>query len=281
MFSVTGLFHQSHMHFPYSMSLHWRHNEHDCVSNHQPHDCLLNRLFKRWSKKTSKLRVTGLCAGNSPGPVNSPHKRPVTRKMFPFDDVIMYKGTLTRKTFSKSLRHHMISCWCVTLFSCKLIQSHKQCGLVISLFLFQFLLYSNWPMLSIFHITRQPSNNFRQFFLYNHISHNHVSHSYPIQVFVLIRVIVTWWRHQMETLSVVLTLCAGNSPVTGEFPAQKPVKRGFDVFFDMRLNKRLGKQSWGWWFETPSCSLWRLCNELISAGHHYHSKLIIKHHVTK
>ena len=44
----------------------WRHNGGECVSNHQPHDCLLNRLFGRWSKKTSKLRVTGLCAGNSP-----------------------------------------------------------------------------------------------------------------------------------------------------------------------------------------------------------------------
>ena len=50
---------------------------------------LLNRLFWRRSKKTSKLRVTGLCAGNSPGPVNSPHKGPVTRNIFPFDDVIM------------------------------------------------------------------------------------------------------------------------------------------------------------------------------------------------
>ena len=70
-------------------SLHWRHNDHDSVSNHQPHGCLLNRLFRRRSKKTSKLRVTGLCVGNSPGPVNSPHKGPVTRKMFPFDDVIM------------------------------------------------------------------------------------------------------------------------------------------------------------------------------------------------
>ena len=70
-------------------TLHWRHNEHDGVSNHQPHGCLLNRLFRRRSKKTSKLRVTGLCVGNSPGPVNSPHKGPVTRKMFPFDDVIM------------------------------------------------------------------------------------------------------------------------------------------------------------------------------------------------
>ena len=47
-------------------SLQWRHNEHDGVSNHQPHDCLLNRLFRRRSKKTSKLRVAGLCEGNSP-----------------------------------------------------------------------------------------------------------------------------------------------------------------------------------------------------------------------
>ena len=68
----------------------WKyHNDHDGVSNHQPHGCLLNRLFRRRSKKTSKLRVTGLCVGNSPGPVNSPHKGPVTRKMFPFDDVII------------------------------------------------------------------------------------------------------------------------------------------------------------------------------------------------
>ena len=47
--------------------LQWRHNGHDSVSNHQPPDCLFNRLFRRRSKKTSKLRVTGLCAGNSPG----------------------------------------------------------------------------------------------------------------------------------------------------------------------------------------------------------------------
>ena len=47
--------------------LRWRHNDHAGVSNHQPHGCLLNRLFRRKSKKTSKLRVTGLCAGNSPG----------------------------------------------------------------------------------------------------------------------------------------------------------------------------------------------------------------------
>ena len=55
----------------------------------------------------------------------------------------------------------------------------------------------------------------------------------------------------------------GDSPVTGEFPAQRPVTRSFDVFFDLRLNKRLSKQSWGWWFETPSRSLWRHCSVFI------------------
>ena len=50
-----------------NVSLRWRHNDHAGVSNHQPHGCLLNRLFRRKSKKTSKLRVTGLCAENSPG----------------------------------------------------------------------------------------------------------------------------------------------------------------------------------------------------------------------
>ena len=72
---------------------------------------------------------------------------------------------------------------------------------------------------------------------------------------------ITWWRHQMETFSALLAIYTGNSPVTGEFPAQRPVARSFDVFFDLRLNKRLRKQSWGWWFETLSRPLWRHCND--------------------
>ena len=64
-------------------ALQWRHNDRDGVTNHQTHDCLFNGLFRRRSKKTSKLRVTGLWEGNSP------HKGPETRKMFPFNDVIM------------------------------------------------------------------------------------------------------------------------------------------------------------------------------------------------
>ena len=68
-----------------------------------------------------------------------------------------------------------------------------------------------------------------------------------------------WWRHKMETFSALLAICAGHSPVTGEFPAQRPVTRSFDVLFDLRLNKRLSKQSRGWWFETPSRPLWCHC----------------------
>ena len=73
----------------YEKSLLWRHNQRDSVSNHQRFHCLLNRLFRRRSKKTPKLRVTGLCAGNSPVTGEFPHKGPVTQKMFPFDDVII------------------------------------------------------------------------------------------------------------------------------------------------------------------------------------------------
>ena len=69
-----------------------------------------------------------------------------------------------------------------------------------------------------------------------------------------------WWRHPMETFSAVLTLCEGNPSVTGVLPSQRPVTRGFDVFIDLHLTKRLSKHSTRRWFETPSRSLWRHCN---------------------
>ena len=80
------------------LRLQWCHNEHDGVSNHQPHDYLLNRLCGRRSK-TLKLRVTGLCAGNSP------------MKMFPFDDVIMQNMNLTSEL------------WVIGLFGEKILQA--------------------------------------------------------------------------------------------------------------------------------------------------------------
>ena len=64
----------------------------------------------------------------------------------------------------------------------------------------------------------------------------------------------------METFSALLAICEGNSPVPGEFPTQRPVTRSFDVFFDLRLNKRMSKQSWGWWFETLPSPFWRQNN---------------------
>ena len=88
-----------------------------------------------------------------------------------------------------------------------------------------------------------------------------LSSSYPKKnVMVTYPATFSWWRHQMETFPALLALCSGNSPVTGEFPAQRPVTRSFDVFFDLRLNKRLSKLSWGWWFETLSRRLRRHCN---------------------
>ena len=65
----------------------------------------------------------------------------------------------------------------------------------------------------------------------------------------------------METFSALLVLCEGNPPVTGGFPSQRPLTWSFDVYFDLRLNKRLSKQSRRRWFETSLRSLWRHCNE--------------------
>ena len=82
-FSILSMAQVAEILFHGRQALQWGHNELDGFSNHQPHHCLLNRLLWHRSKKTSKLCVTGLCAGNYP------HKEPVMQKMFPFDDVIM------------------------------------------------------------------------------------------------------------------------------------------------------------------------------------------------
>ena len=77
----------------------------------------------------------------------------------------------------------------------------------------------------------------------------------------------------METFSALLAICAGNSPVPGEFPVQRPVTRSFDVFFDLDRNKRLSKQWWGWWFETPSSPLCRHCKDFdIPWDFHIHNR---------
>ena len=90
-------------------ALQGRHNERDGVSNNQLHDCLLKRLSRRKSKTTSKLRVTALCAGNSSVTGEFPaHKRPVTRKIFPFDHVIMVLHIKTKP--NKNMRIVHLTC---------------------------------------------------------------------------------------------------------------------------------------------------------------------------
>ena len=64
----------------------------------------------------------------------------------------------------------------------------------------------------------------------------------------------------METFSALLAFCVEKLPIIGEFPAQRLVKRNFDVFFDLNLNQQLSQQWRRRWFETPSRSLWRHCN---------------------
>ena len=83
----------------------------------------------------------------------------------------------------------------------------------------------------------------------------------PVTMMTWLNCAYTWWRHQMETFSALLAICARNSPETGEFSAQRPVTRSLDVFFDVRLIKRLSKHSRGWWFETLSHPLWRHRND--------------------
>ena len=79
---------------------------------------------------------------------------------------------------------------------------------------------------------------------------------------------IPWWRHQMKIFSALLDLCDGNPPVTGGFPSQRPVMRSFKVFFDLRLRKRLSKQTTRHrLFQTPSRLLCRCCNDsLICIG---------------
>ena len=133
------------------------------------------------------------------GPVNSPHKWTVTRKIFPFDGVIM----LT----------------CVT---------RPQC-------------------------TDGDNNDINSSML---VPPAMVKTTSPYEI----QPGETWWRHQMETFFALLAICAGNSPVPGEFPTQRPVTRSFDAFFHLCLNKRLNKQPGGWWFEMLSRPLWRQSN---------------------
>ena len=145
--------HFSHQVF---LALLWRHNGHDSVSNHQANGCLLNRLFRHRSKKSSKLRVTGLCAGKSP------YKGPVTRKMFPFDDVIMGWAVL----FYIRQKHCMKVEWQVW-GQCKTVNSDILIIFTDCIHLHRWLIYISE---SPYEIDGHGSNWSNSIFIYKHVN---------------------------------------------------------------------------------------------------------------
>ena len=253
-------------------TLEWRHNDRDGVSNHQPHNCLLNGLFGPRSNKTSKLRLTGLCEGNSPGTGEFPSQRPVTWKMFPFEAVIM-------KTCSRfpDEKIHAIDSNQEALLLLRAIGSQRMKSLVlrdyrphlyaeevtmeltdeqvicITLFVRISKFRCSWVKLLLWdsHILDVKCGGMLQFWgsEFIKILNTTVFHWTNSMI-----AIILWWHHQIETFSALLVICAGNSP------HKWPVMRSFDVFFDLRLSKLLRKQWWDWWVETSSCPLWRHCN---------------------
>ena len=136
---------------------------------------------------------------------------------------------------------------------------------LLKLLKLEYLLHFEWSKI---HLIWLVTNLFR---LYPAVKSHEISFvRFPCRVKIL-----RYWEKKNTSENVVLhdmmtssdgnifrvtgPLC-GEFTGPGEFPTQRPVTRSFDVFFDLRLNKRLSKQTWGWWFETPSWSLWRQCN---------------------
>ena len=110
---------------------------------------------------------------------------------------------------------------------------------------------SNWTKLP--NVFQRSLSKFQPFCLVPHQLNNRPPDNDGSATRTLISRAFSWIVRNME----ILTLCEGNSPITGGFPSQRPVTRSFDIYFDLRLNKRLRKQSRRRWFETPSRSLWR------------------------
>ena len=94
----------------------------------------------------------------------------------------------------------------------------------------------------------------------HHINHA-ITGCWQILSFKILTQAINMMMSSNGNIFVLLAFCAGNSPVTGEFPAQRSVKQSFEVFFDLHLKQQLSKQWAHLWFETPSCSLWRHCYE--------------------
>ena len=204
------------MHPENVFTLRWRHNGRDSVSNNQRYSTVYPNADQRKHQSSASLAF-----------VREIHRSPVTRKIFPFHDVIMkwkhrYLGRIAIEyTLVWSKWNEYIAIWAELLLS---ILWYDQNEMKTSIF----------------------GQNCYWLLRYDQDRKN------PLNDETLIRILQSkgcilrgksWWRHQMETFSALLAICAGNSPVPGEFPTQRPATRSFDVFFDLHPIKRLSKQT--------------------------------------
>ena len=167
-------------------------------------------------------------------PVNSPHKGPVTRKRFPFDDVIMHTPRELCMQFAP---------WCVLL-----LFGTRQLYVYPSVLLHWYKGHYSIPHSWLLGPDEQESPESIRNNDMASTKQTIIKQQYAFMLWNISYMMTSW---NGNIFSVTGHLC-GNSPAPGEFPAQRPVTRGFDVFFDLRVNKWLSKQSWGWWFDTPS-----------------------------
>ena len=252
-------------------SFQWRHNGGDNVSNHQRLGYLLNCLFRRRSKKASKLRVTGLCEGNSPVTGGFPVRR-----------------ASNAENVSISWRHHVLT------MDTPYLTHEFDIGRAICDFkvwsvfypshhivVFSIVLY----LFSCFTVVKYPSKFpifFRITWLIRGQSHDFISASVsalknmgrkipqiPLGIHDITktkcstrkpRMHISWWRHQMETFSMLLAFMRGihRSPVNS--PHKGQWRRALMFSLICALNKQLSTQSWDWWFETIAPVLWRDSN---------------------
>ena len=199
--------------------------------------------------------LLAFCAGNSPVQGEFPAQRPVTRSSDVFFDL------RPNKRLSKQS-----SCWWSETPSSSLWR-HRNVLLFCHCHCFILYIMTRYITFDVFieliNSVYLNSGHINWIFYYYHLMINHVICFHNCAPDLRESEQLARWRHQIETSSVLLALCARNSPVTDEFHSQRPVTQGFGVLFDLRLNKPLGKQSGHRWFETPSRSLWRLCNYLL------------------
>ena len=313
MLAINSVRPPGHIHFTWQ----WRHNGHDGVSNHQPDHYLLNRSFRRRSKKTSKLRVTGLCAGNSPVTGVFPtqmssnvenvsiwwrHHGFENRVLYMVsyrDIVVIYLSRLSvvscdskyhSCTVDEKIDHTVTSTYRIPLhmMSRETIVHLLDADIITTCFE-KSITWQTDPYKTTCNIKQDAYGYvFNPVIIYSGAV-IHMLLCRLVTFMALINNIIPWkynwgcwcrymfsgdvapnnttWNrlmndiYSMETYYFRTMMTSSNGHihrVTGHwwgFPAQKPVTRSFDVLFGLRLNKRLSKQSWGWWFETPSCPL--------------------------